>query len=624
MFKKIIEVYNRQTFVQSKESWSFHRFFVFFFSWSGQKRILKFLGKIVRFLKRKVIGGPTEEEFQYNKWRKRNIPGERDFKRFSNELKKLSVEPKISILLPVYKPNLFFLKAAINSVTQQVYNNWELCISDDCSNDDELISYLKEQQNSDDRIKLFFRTENGHISANSNSAAQLATGECIALLDQDDLLRKDALFQIAKQLNEKEYDILYSDEDKLSEEGRFVQPYLKPEWSPDSFLSRNYICHFTCIKKSIFDKIGGFRVGFEGSQDYDLLLRATEQSSRIKRIPHILYHWRMHAESTSQNEQAKNYAFESGVKSLTEAIERRGESAIVTAQKGKPGFYHVSYGLKKEAKISIIIPTKNNAEVLSTCIRSVFEKSSYQNFEVIVLDNNSDEPKLFELLETWKKKEPARFSSMALPYPFNFSQLMNDGVKASQGEFIVLLNNDTEVISNDWLENMLRHAQRDKTAAVGVKLYYPNDLIQHAGVVIGLGGDIAGHTFVAAEKSNPGYFHQLTSVNNYSAVTAACLMIAKEKYWEVEGFDEQLEVEYNDVDFCLKLVEKGYNNVWLPEVELYHYESLTRGHPHANSKAYARSQKEKKYFRSKWIHFIENDPMYHPNLTRANTYYGLR
>lgn len=624
LFSKIIEVYNRQTFVQSKESWTFYRFFVFFFSIKGQKRIFKFVAKTFRFIKRKTIGGKNEVEYQYAQWRKKNIPTENDLKRFTAQQKKFSYRPIISIILPIYEPELNFLQEAIESVKNQVYDNWELCISDDCSKNHQIISFLKEIEKQDNRIKVNYSSINKHISINSNLASKLATGEYICLLDQDDLLAPDALFQVVKFINEQNsFDIFYSDEDKINEEGWFVQPYLKPEWSPNTFLSRNYICHLTFLKRELFNEIGGFREGLEGSQDYDLLLRATEKTESIKRIPHILYHWRMHPESTAMNEEAKNYAFNSGVTALNDAFKRRNIYAKATAQTNKPGFYHIDYKILAEKKVSIIIPTKNNSTVLETCITSIFEKSSYSNFEIIVLDNNSDEVELFSLFESWEKKESERFRVISLPYAFNFSKLMNDGVSESSGDFIVLLNNDTEVLSTDWLEKMLKYAQQSTIGAVGVKLYYPNDLIQHAGVVIGL-GEVAGHTFVAAEKSDPGYFHQLTSVTNYSAVTAACLMVEKSKYLSVNGFDEKLQVEYNDVDFCLKLVEKKFRNVWLPDVELYHYESLTRGHPHSNREAYARSQREIKHFKSKWADYIENDPMYHPKLSRLNTFYGLR
>ncbi len=623
-FSKIIEVYNRQTFVQSKESWTFYRFFVFFFSVKGQKRIFKFIGKILRFAKRKIIGGKNEQEHQYAKWRKRNTASLNDLSRFKKEQKNFIYRPKISILLPVYNPKLEYFKFAVESVLNQVYKNWELCISDDCSTDQEVKNYLKELEQREPSIKINYRKTNGHISTNSNDAAALATGEFISLLDQDDLYSLDALFHIVKGMNEDQvFDIVYSDEDKINAQGWHVQPCLKPEWSPDTFLSRNYICHITFLKKELFDKIGGFRKGLEGSQDYDLLLRATELTTSIKRIPKTLYHWRMHDESTSMNESAKNYAFESGKTALQDAFERRNIEATVIPQKNKPGFYHIDYALDQEPKISIIIPTKNNSKVLQTCIGSIFKKSTYSNFEVIILDNNSNEPELFELFKEYESEENTRFRVLKLAYLFNFSKLMNDGVAAANGDYILLLNNDTEVITPDWMEKMLKHAQRKNTGAVGVKLYYPNDLIQHAGVVIGL-GEVAGHTFVAAERNDPGYFHRLTSVNNYSAVTAACLLIAKEKYLSVQGFDERLAIEYNDVDFCLKLVDSGLLNVWLPEVELYHYESLTRGHPHANKKTYAQSLKEIKYFKSKWMSYIEDDPMYHPSLSRLSTFYDLK
>ena len=619
--KKIKEVYNRQSFVQSRDSWSTHRFFIFFFSVKGQKRILKFIGKAIRYSWRSVFGGSQLDEVTYTKWRKKNVPGKKELKQFSEQSEQLSWKPLFSIVMPVYKPPLHFFNEAVDSVSQQLYPNWELCIADDCSNDPALSKRLQELSRADARIKYTERKENGHISACSNAALELATGDFILFMDQDDLLTPDALFHFAVLLNEHPgLDLIYSDEDKINEKKKLVQPHFKPNWSPDNFLSRNYIGHLTCIRSTLVRDVGGFRTGFEGSQDYDLLLRITEKTDKIERIPRILYHWRMHAQSTAMNEGAKLYAFDRGKAALNEAFQRRKINARAELQKGKPGFYRIAYELTGQPKISIIIPTKNNAEVLSKCLNSIFNKTSYTHFEIILINNNSTEETLFELLDHWEKKEKSRFKRLDLSYDFNFSRLMNDGIRAATGEYILLLNNDTEVLQENWVEEMLQHAQREEAGAVGAKLLFPNDTIQHAGVVIGMGG-VAGHTFIGLDKDEPGYFYYLTSVSNYSAVTAACLMIRRSKYDEVGGFDEALAVEYNDVDFCLKLVEAGYLNIFVPDVVLYHYESLSRGHPFANRESYRRHLKEVKYFKSKWQSYIDNDPYYNPNLSRISTHF---
>lgn len=617
---KIREVIGRQTFMQSQEKWSFHRFVVFFFSMDGFKKMIRFAGKVIRYIWRKYFGGPQTEDLVYAKWRRKNMPTQKDYLSFEIAAKELSFQPTFSIVMPVFQSDLNHLKSAIHSVKNQIYTNWELCISDDNSNNPELIKYLKELQ-IHPKIKVKFRAENGHISACTNSALELATGEYICFMDHDDLITKDALYQFAVALNTNQaIDILYSDEDKVTDKNRFIQPNFKPQWSPDTFLSRNYLGHFVGIKKTIIDAVDGFRIGFEGSQDYDLLLRATEITQRIHRIPKILYHWRMHANSTSMNEEAKDYAFLSGIKALDEALSRRGIDGKASLQSGKPGFYRIQYALKKSPKVSIIIPTYNNAEVLTTCIDSIFEKTSYQNFEIILINNNSNEEELFECFKKWKVQFGDQFQFLDCPYPFNYAKLMNDGVALSNGEFILLLNNDTEVLQNDWIEQMLHHAQRKTVGAVGVKLLYPNNTVQHGGVVMGIGG-VAGHTFIGAGKEDPGYFYYLTSVTNYSAVTAACLLVEKSKYLAVGGFDEQLAVEYNDVDFCLKLIEKGFYNLFNPDVILYHYESLTRGHPYATKESYKRHLSEVKYFKSKWQKYIDNDPFYNPNLSLTTTHF---
>jgi len=618
---KIKEVYGRQTFVRSTEKWSFHRFLVFFFSIKGQKRILKFCWKVLRYFWRMIFGGSEIDDQTYARWRKKNEPTARQKTALMEEVNNAGYQPLISIIIPVYKPDLKYLKDAVRSVQQQLYENWELCLVDDHSEDDTLDNFLRECAEQDKRIKTEIREENGHIAVCSNSALALTSGEFVGFMDQDDLLHETALAYVLKELNNhRDTDILYTDEDKVSQKGKHIHPHFKPDWSPDNFLSRNYIGHFTVIRKTLLDEIGGFREGYHGSQDYDLLLRATEKTANIRHIPKILYHWRMHEQSVALNEGAKNYAYDHGQAALNDAFERRGIKAKAKLIEGLPGIYTVDYELSHSPLVSVIIPTKDNAEVLSTCLYSLFERTSYHNFEVLLLDNNSTQKELFELTDQYVEKYPGRFRVVTCRYPFNFSKLMNEGVAKSKGDYILFLNNDTEVLQNNWMDEMLKHAQRPEVGAVGVKLLFPNDTIQHGGVVIGMGG-VAGHTFIGKEKDDPGYFYYLRTVSNYSAVTAACLMVRKKLYHEVNGFDENLAVEYNDVDFCLKLIEAGYYNVFLSEVVLYHYESLSRGHPHATRESYKRHLTEVAYFRKRWQYFIDEDPFYNINLSRISTHF---
>ena len=451
-----------------------------------------------------------------------------------------------------------------------------------------------------------------------------ATGEYVTLLDQDDLLTPDALFKNVKVLNKDQtVDLIYSDEDKVNEKGQRTDPHFKPDWCPDNFLSRNYLGHLLLLRKDILDQINGFRIGFEGSQDYDLMLRYTEHCKNIHHIPEVLYHWRMHDASTASNEEAKPYAFESGVKALEDALDRRGVKGKVALVENLPGFYSIRYEIENPGKVSVIIPSKNLADITNVAIESIFKLTDYPDFEVILISNNSDEQAFFDLAKKWKEKEPERFVFIEDNGSFNFSRLMNNGAKVATGEYLLLLNNDTEIIHADWMTGMVEQAQRESVGAVGVKLLYPNEAVQHAGVVIGLGG-VAGHSFVNHKRTDPGYFYYLKSISNYSAVTAACLMVKRSVFEEVKGFDEGLAVEFNDVDFCLRVKELGLDNVYLPHVELFHYESISRGHPHKTRKSYNQSMKEVQFFSERWDKYIKNDPCYSKHLSLIFTDFRLR
>lgn len=544
-----------------------------------------------------------------------------DPKKAIEEIKKFSYKPKVSIVMPVYNVEEQWLRACVDSVRNQYYQNWELCIADDCSSDAHIKPLLEEFKMLDSRIKVIYREENGHISEASNSALAIATGEFVGLLDNDDTLAEFALYEVVKLLNDHpEADLIYSDEDKLSEDNKRSQPFFKTDWAPDILLATNYICHFGVYRKTIIDEIGGFRKGYEGAQDYDLVLRFTEKTDKIFHIQKILYHWRMISNSTAVNPESKGYAFEAGLKSLEDALERRGIKGTVT-HGAFPGVYTIAYEIVNNGLVSVIIPTRDNAADLKACIESIYEKTIYQNFEIVVADNGSEKEETFKLFEYFTKKYKDQFKVVRIDIPFNFSQINNLAVKESKGEYLLFLNNDITVITKGWMKRMVSLAQQEHVGAVGAKLYYPDNTIQHAGVLLGMGG-VAGHGHVGYPRGDYGYFGKLVTTNNYTSVTAACMMVKREDFDRVNGFEEKLTVAFNDVDLCLKLYELGKFNVWLHNVELYHYESKSRGAEDTYTK-YKRFNSEIKYMKDHWLKYIKNDPYYNRNLTRVDGNYAI-
>jgi O-antigen biosynthesis protein len=534
---------------------------------------------------------------------------------YNGTISTLKLQPKISVIMPVYNPPVKYLKDAIESVINQLYENWELCIADDCSTNPQVKRLLTAFSAKDKRIKVVFRTENGHISAASNSALGVATGDYILLLDHDDLLTPNCMFEVVKHINDHpDDDFIYSDEDKTDDSKLYHTPFFKPDWSPDRLLAINYLGHVAVIRKSLVDSINGFRLGFEGSQDYDLYLRTTEMTTNIGHIPKVLYHWRIHESSVAGDDtDAKTYAYIASKKAIDEALVRRniaGEAKYLPIR----GCYRIKYQVTSYDKVSIIIPTKDQAQLMKTTIDTIISLTSYPNYEIIVLNNNSTTKEFFDLMKEYSDQYGDIFRCVDASFPFNFSKLINLGVSICEGTYVLMLNNDVEIIQRDWITNMVSYAQQQRIGAIGVKLLYPDDNIQHAGTIVGLGG-VAGHIMTGVYKEDRGYFHSLQLVTNYSAVTAACLMVRKSVFEEVSGMDEFLEVEYNDVDFCLKIMDAGYYNIYLPEVVLYHYESATRGHPHQNSVSYQRHVREIGYFKNKWAKYLPNDPFYNPNLS---------
>jgi glycosyltransferase involved in cell wall biosynthesis len=526
---------------------------------------------------------------------------------------RFNYKPLISIVMPVYNPNPIWLKEVIESVRKQIYLDWELCIADDASTNSEIRPILERYAREDRRIKVTFREKNGHISAASNSALSLAQGEWIALLDHDDLLAENALFWVADAINKyPAIRLIYSDEDKIDENGVRSGPYFKCDWNPDLFYSHNLITHLGVYHAELVNKIEGFRIGFEGSQDYDLALRCIEQiaPSQIHHIPRVLYHWRMHAESTAQSSESKPYAMIAGERAINEHFQRLGVNA--KAELEVYG-YRVRYALPKSLPlVSLIIPTRNGLKLLKQCIESILTKTTYSNYEILIMDNGSDDPATLLYLQELGLE--SRIRVIRDDRPFNYSALNNAAVKLARGEIVGLINNDIEVISLDWLSEMVGHALRPEVGAVGARLWYANDTLQHGGVIISLGG-VAAHSHKHLQRGSPGYVGRASLTQSLSAVTAACLLIRKSIFNSLGGLNEiDLQIAYNDVDFCLRVRDAGYRNIWTPYAELYHHESATRGYEDTPEKK-ARFEKETAYMKRSWGKVLHYDPAYSPNLT---------
>ena len=571
-----------------------------------------------------VVGNYLATTEQYSQYLLRKRLNKEIVKKYKRTIGGFANKPVFSIIMPVYNPRVDLFTKTLDSIISQIYEYWELCVADDKSTDPEIRETLERYCKIDKRIKVVYRTENGHISRASNSALELATGEYAVLMDHDDILRDDALYEMARVINVKgSVDMIYSDEDKIDEWGLHSDPHFKPDWCPDNLLSRNYLGHVCAFKTGQMRDVGGWRVGFEGSQDYDLVLRYTEIYDNVIHIPEVLYHWRIHSESAALSEAVKPYAYRAAQMALAEAMRRRGMEATVDFLDSFRG-YSIRFALQnKNAKVSIIIPSRNKADLLKKCLRSIDKKSTYRNFEVILIDNNSNEKDFFALVKQYSRQNSFTFKCVQDKEDFNFSRLINLGRKNATGEFLLLLNNDIEVISPDWLEALMEQVQRNEIGVAGAKLLYDNDTIQHAGVIIGLGG-AAGHVLVGEDREGPGYFNYVNMLNTYSAVTGACFMVRTSVFDQVGGFDEIFGTEYNDVDFCLKVMDAGYRNLYVPHCELYHYESMSRGHPHSTSESYKKHVKEVNLFRKKWKKYVDKDPCYNPNLSLGVHNFGLK
>ena len=558
------------------------------------------------------------DDVDYEQWYENHKALPEELEKQKNE--KWKRKPLISIVVPVYNTPQVFLRQMIESVQNQSYSEWELCIGNASPENKEMKKILEEYKN-DARIKEVEIPENKGISQNTNRAMEIASGELIGLLDHDDLLAPNALYEIAKAVNEHlDAEVIYTDEDKVTTDLKeHFQPHLKPDFNLDLLRSNNYICHFFVASRDLIKRVGGFRPEFNGAQDYDLILRCTEQAKQIVHIPKILYHWRVHKASTADNPASKMYAFDAGKRAIEEHLVRCRTKGTVQHTKDL-GFYRVKYEVCGEPLVSIIIPNKDQSEALKKCLDSIQEKTSYRNYEIIIVENNSEEPETFAF---YKKIAGEKIKIVTWEGEFNYSAINNFGVRHARGDYLLLLNNDVEIINGDWLTEMLSHCQRKEVGIVGAKLYYPDNTIQHAGIIIGIGG-VAGSVFVGLPRAFSGYLHKASIQLDLSAVTAACMLVKRSVFEQVGGLEEKLKVAFNDVDFCLRVREKGYLVVYDPYAELYHYESKTRGAEDTKEKI-RRFQTEIEYMRSHWIGLLKKgDPYYNCNLSLTKWDYSLK
>ncbi|MBT1445356.1 glycosyltransferase [Shewanella sp. JM162201] len=566
---------------------------------------------------------PAGPRMSYDQWRSVHESPPLSAGEAAAIIASLPFRPVISVVMATYNISDAYLIAAIESVVGQSYPQWELCIADDASTAGHVRPLLEQYSKKDHRIKVCFREQNGHISAASNSALALVSGDYVGLLDHDDCLAPDALLSVVQTLNrQRSARVIYSDEDKIDESGQRSEPHFKPDWNRDLFYSHNYICHFTVLETSLIRAVGGFRTGVEGSQDYDLLLRciAKVKDDEIVHIPSILYHWRAIQGSTALSGSEKRYTQKAGVAALKNFFEPVGRGILVDEHQLN-NCYRVRWPVPEpKPLVSLIIPTRDGYEVLKQCVDSIYRLTRYPNFEVLIVNNQSCCPKTLAYFNELKENRLA--SIIDFDDEFNFSAMNNMAVNQARGSIVGLINNDIEILNEDWLEEMVSQAARPDIGCVGAKLYYPDGRIQHAGVILGIGG-IAGHSHKYFGKQHYGYHSRLSLVQNYSAVTAAALLVRKDVYLEVGGLEPELKVAFNDVDFCLKVRDAGYRNLWTPFAEMIHHESVSRGFEDTPEKK-ARFSTEITWMQNRWGDKLQRDPCYNPNLTLTHEDFSFR
>ena len=560
------------------------------------------------------------EEVPYGPWYEAYVPDETELEKQKQH--HFEYSPLISVAVPAYRTPEKFLIQMIESLIAQTYGNWELCIANGSPEDTAMKTVLEKYTKKDSRIRVSELTENKGIAGNTNAALEMAQGEFVGLLDHDDLLAPNALYEIALALGrDRALDAVYTDEDKVTTElDEHFQPHLKPDFNLDLLRSNNYICHFFVVRRSIVQKIGGFRQEFDGAQDHDFIFRCIETAEKVGHIPEILYHWRTHKASTADNPASKMYAFDAGKRAIEAHLKRTGTEGTVSHTPDL-GFFRVKYPVQGQPLVSIIIPNKDEKETLKACIDSIREKTEYPNYEIIIVENNSTTDEIFQYIK--ELSQDPRIRLLRWKKEFNYSAINNYGVRHANGEYLLFLNNDVTVITPGWIRELLGVCQRPEVGAAGVKLIYPDDTIQHAGCVIGLGG-IAGHMFVDMPANRTGYLHKASILQDMSAVTAACMMMKRAVFEEAGGFTEKLSVAFNDVDLCLKVRKNHKLIVYDPYVQLYHMESKTRG-AEDNKEKVRRFQEEIEYMRCQWIDIMKKgDPYYNKNLSLTKWNYSLR
>ncbi|MCR5737367.1 MAG: glycosyltransferase family 2 protein [Eubacterium sp.] len=521
---------------------------------------------------------------------------------------------KYSIIVPLYNTPEKFLREMIESVLHQTYSNLELCMADGSDSEHGNVGTIcSEYAEKDSRIKYKKLDKNYGISGNTNECLDMATGDYIGLFDHDDLLHPAALYEVTKTIMETGADFVYTDETTFHVTPKDAfNPHFKPDFAPDTLCGNNYICHFTVFKRTLMDEVGKFDPSCDGSQDHDFVLRLTEKAKRVAHIPEILYYWRAHPGSVAEEIGVKPYVVEAGIKAIERRVERMGKEGEVSTVAEGLTIYRVKYKIQGKPKVSILIPNYNHLEDLKKCLDSIFEKSSYQNYEIVIVENNSTDPEIFEYYQTLEQQENVKV--VVWEGPFNYSAINNFGAEYCSGEYLILLNNDTEVIAADWIQEMLMFAQREDVGIVGAKLYYSDDTIQHAGLGIGLLG-VAGHFFRGVDRAHIGYMGRLLYAQNLSAVTGACIMMRRDVWDEVSGLDETFAVSFNDVDLCMRVRKAGYLIVWTPFAELYHYESKSRGTDDTLKKQKCLVA-EATDFQQRWMKELElGDPYYNPNFS---------
>lgn len=599
---------------------------------SGKEGLSVICKKSVLYLKRKGFRQFTKrvadvvlgvDSISYERWRRKYGMTKQELVRQRQE--SFAWEPKISIVVPLYRTPEKYLRELVQSVRSQTYANWELVLSDGSGADSPLTGLLDRLMSEDDRIVAVHNGTQLRIAENTNAAIAAVTGEFLAFGDHDDVFAPDALYECVRLLNERpDAELIYTDEDKTDSAGRtYFQPHFKSDYNPDLLCSMNYFCHLVVVKRSLQQRVGLLDPAYDGAQDYDFVLRCTEQTrpEQICHIPKILYHWRTHRESTAENPESKRYAFTAGCRAIQAHYDRLGIPA--TVKEGEyPGLYESKYEIVGEPLISILIPNKDHLADLKKCIQSIEERSDYKNYEYIIIENNSTDPETFAGYEVLKRENP-KVKVVYYPGGFNFSAINNFGARHASGTYFLLLNNDTEVIRPDCLRQLLGYCQREDVGIVGARLYYDDDVIQHAGVVLGFGG-IAGHAFIGQKRGDNGYFSRIICAQDYSAVTAACMMVKASVYREVGGLSEDLAVAFNDIDFCMKVRSAGYLVVYNPRAELYHYESRSRGLENTQEKI-ERFNREVAQFLARWGDQVKaGDPYYNPNLSLDKADFSLK